>query len=184
MIRTLLFHNHLRHCVFHSSLYENVKIFPTIDLKKVLTESRHAIQSLVWATTNNKPGRRLLRYCWSDDIFMTFNIDTLEIRGYLEGRNEVRWRPVQEVSLTPPCSTLKSSGSKRAVEESTCNIVGTFRRPPQWFGSRGIGPSLPLCGSGNFFIGNPVCFFSSTFMTWIKLGEIGNVARILQFSPP
>ena len=46
-----------------------------------------------------------------------------------QGRNEVRWRPGQETSLAPPCSNLRSFGSKSAVEESTCDIVRTFRRP-------------------------------------------------------
>jgi len=31
--------------------------------------------------------------------------------------------------LAPPCSTLKSFGSKCAVQQSTCDIAGTFRRP-------------------------------------------------------
>jgi len=29
------------------------------------------------------------------------------------------------------------------IEDSTCDIVGTFRRPPQLFGARGIVPPLP-----------------------------------------
>jgi len=29
------------------------------------------------------------------------------------------------------------------IEESTCDNVGTFRRLPQWFGSRGILPPCP-----------------------------------------
>jgi len=45
------------------------------------------------------------------------------------GRNKVRWRPGQATSLAPPCSNLSSFGSKCAVEESTCDIVGTFRHP-------------------------------------------------------
>jgi len=32
-----------------------------------------------------------------------------------QGRNEVRWRPRQEVSLTHPCSNLRSFGSKCTV---------------------------------------------------------------------
>ena len=46
---------------------------------------------------------------------------------YNQGRNEVRWRPGQETSLAPPCSNLRSFGSKSA--ESTCDIVRTFQRP-------------------------------------------------------
>ena len=49
------------------------------------------------------------------------------------GRNEVRLRPGQETSLAPPCSNLRSFASKCAVEESTCDIVVTFRHPPQSF---------------------------------------------------
>jgi len=49
----------------------------------------------------------------------------------IQERNEFRWRPGQEASLAPPCSNLSSFGSKSAVEESTCDIVDTFRRPPQ-----------------------------------------------------
>jgi len=29
------------------------------------------------------------------------------------------------------------------IEESTCDIVGTFRHPPQWFGTREIVASFP-----------------------------------------
>ena len=49
-------------------------------------------------------------------------------RGPTQERNEVKWRPGQEASFTPPCSNLRPVGSKCAVEESTCDIVGTFRR--------------------------------------------------------
>ena len=30
------------------------------------------------------------------------------------------------------------------TEESTCDILGTFRHPPQWFGARGVAPIPPL----------------------------------------
>jgi len=52
-----------------------------------------------------------------------------------QGHNEVRWRPGQEASLTPPCSNLRSFWSKCTAWKKTCNIVGTFRRPPQSFGT-------------------------------------------------
>ena len=48
-------------------------------------------------------------------------------------RTELRWRPEQESSLAPPCSSLRPDGSRCIVE--------TFRHP-QWFGARGIVPSL------------------------------------------
>ena len=48
-----------------------------------------------------------------------------------QGRTEVRWRPGQETNLAPPFSNLRSFGRKCAVEESTCDIVVTFRHAPQ-----------------------------------------------------
>jgi len=33
----------------------------------------------------------------------------------VQGRNEFRWRPGQEASLAPPCSNLRSFGSKCTV---------------------------------------------------------------------
>jgi len=50
-------------------------------------------------------------------------------------RNAVRWRLELETKLAPPCSNLRSFGSKCAVKVSTCDIVVTFRRPPQSFGA-------------------------------------------------
>jgi len=44
------------------------------------------------------------------------------------GRDEVRWSPGQQKSLAPSCSNQRCFGSKSAVEESTCDIVRTFRR--------------------------------------------------------
>jgi len=49
------------------------------------------------------------------------------------GKNQV-WRP--------PCSNLRSFGSKCAVEQSPCDIVGTFRRPHRHSAS---GELRPLC---------------------------------------
>ena len=46
------------------------------------------------------------------------------------GKNEVR-RPIFETKIFPE--------QMYCIEESTCDIVGTFRRP-QWFGARGICP--------------------------------------------
>jgi len=54
---------------------------------------------------------------------------------YQQGCNEVRWRPEQEASLAPPCSSLRSFGSiMYCFEKRTGDIFGTSRRPPQWFG--------------------------------------------------
>jgi len=36
----------------------------------------------------------------------------LENRKRWQGRNQVRWRTGQEASLAPPCSNLRSFGSK------------------------------------------------------------------------
>jgi len=42
-----------------------------------------------------------------------------------------------------------------------------------------------LCGSGDFIKGNPGYFLASTSMTRMKMGEIGDVPRIVShhFSP-
>jgi len=47
--------------------------------------------------------------------------------------------------MAPPCSNLRSFGSKCVVQKSTCDIVGTFRRPPQPFDA----PKIIRC-PGNF----------------------------------
>jgi len=50
-----------------------------------------------------------------------------------QGRSEVRWRLWQETSLPPPCSNLRSFGSKcfeiNCFEKSAYDIVGTFWPP-------------------------------------------------------
>jgi len=56
---------------------------------------------------------------------------------------------VQETSLAPPCSNLRSFGSKCAVMKKVlATLLGLFGTP-QWFGTQGIVPplssSLRLC---------------------------------------
>jgi len=55
------------------------------------------------------------------------------------GRNEMRWRPGQEASLTPPCSNLRSFGTKCTVlKKVLVTLLGLFgvpigiRRPGNW----------------------------------------------------
>jgi len=44
-----------------------------------------------------------------------------------QGRNEVRWRPGQEASLAPPCSNLRSFGSKCIVlKKVLATLLGLF----------------------------------------------------------
>ena len=58
-----------------------------------------------------------------------------------QGRKEVIWSPGQKTSLAPPWSKfgapmVESEFFRRqiyCIEESTCDIVGTFRRLQQWF---------------------------------------------------
>ena len=59
-----------------------------------------------------------------------------------QGRNKVRWRPGQEASLPPPCSKLRSFGSKysvlKKVPVTLLELFGdsaAIRHPPQWFGA-------------------------------------------------
>jgi len=44
-------------------------------------------------------------------------------------RTQVGWRPGLETSLAPPCSDLRSVGSKYCIEDSTCDIVRYFSEP-------------------------------------------------------
>jgi len=61
--------------------------------------------------------------------------------GHNQGRNEVRWRPGEKTNSAPPWSKfdapiVKSEFFRRQIycfEESTCDIVGTFRCLQQWF---------------------------------------------------
>jgi len=44
-----------------------------------------------------------------------------------QGRNEVRWRPGQEASLAPPCSNLRSFGSKcTMLKKVLVTLLGLF----------------------------------------------------------
>jgi len=54
----------------------------------------------------------------------------------VQGRNEVRWRLGQEVSLASPCSNLRSFGNKCTVLKSACDIVVTFWPPTVIRGKR------------------------------------------------
>jgi len=63
-----------------------------------------------------------------------------------QGRNEVRWRPEQEVNLAPRCWNLRSFRKQICcIDESTCDIVRTFWRPPQWFGTPIVIQRLGSC---------------------------------------
>jgi len=61
-----------------------------------------------------------------------------------QGRSKVSWRPEQKTKSPPPWSkfgvpTVKSEffrGQIYCIEESTCDIVGTFRRLQQLFSAR------------------------------------------------
>jgi len=49
---------------------------------------------------------------------------------YDQGRNEVRWRPGQEPSLAPPCSNLRSFGSKYTLlKKVLATLTGLFGAP-------------------------------------------------------
>ena len=52
-------------------------------------------------------------------------------------RNEVRWRSGQEASLAPPCSKLRSFGSKYTVLKKVILILWGL------FGDRGMCPPFP-----------------------------------------
>jgi len=86
----------------------------------VIRSRRHVLEIIA---TRKAP--RSLSCCALGSYCRNFEVDRR--RGV--ATNEVRWRRGQEASLAPPCSILRSFGSKFTVcEESTCDIVGTFRR--------------------------------------------------------
>jgi len=48
----------------------------------------------------------------------------------IQGCNEIRWRPGQEASLVPPCSNLRSFGSKcTAMKKVLMTLLGLFDDP-------------------------------------------------------
>jgi len=83
-----------------------------------------------------------------------------------QGRNEVRWRLRQETSLPPPCSNLRSLGSKcfekYCFENSAYDTVGTFWLPAV---IRRPGNCYPLPPS---------------LRRWCYAIEIGNFSEITQ----
>jgi len=75
------------------------------------------------------------------------------VRGAVtQGRNEVRWRPVKDASLAPPCSNLRSFGSKcTSLKKVLVTLLGPFgvliviRRPGN---CAPLPPSLRPCRHG------------------------------------
>jgi len=52
------------------------------------------------------------------------------LHGGIQGRTEVRWRLGQETSLAPPCSNLRSFGSKSTVlKKKLTPLLGFFGSP-------------------------------------------------------
>jgi len=101
-------------------------------------------------------------WLWKKDSFIILSLYSLRsatrvlrapisgtLIAYAQGRNEVRWRPGQEASLVPHVRNWGLSEANVLNNKSTCDIIGTYRRPPQWFGApivtrrRGIAPPLP-----------------------------------------
>jgi len=69
---------------------------------------------------------------------------------WMQGRNEVRWRPGQEASLVPPCLNLSSFESKCIVMKKVLlTLLERFEAPrshsapPQWFGAGELYPAWP-----------------------------------------
>jgi len=51
----------------------------------------------------------------------------LQDSSFSEGRNEAKWRLGQEASLAPPCSNLRSFGSKCSVlKKVLVTLLGLF----------------------------------------------------------
>ena len=141
-----------RHCAEHIALVDvgcrasflNRWSFLTKSLQlwpaAISPNAVHVICILQFTVAGNsctKPGphsKALKRY-WS--TFRSAQVLTpppVEILWYHQGRKEVRWRPGQEAILPPPCSKQVFQKQIYCTEDSICDIVGTFRHSPQWFG--------------------------------------------------
>ena len=103
-----------------SSLF-TIKECEWISGKQSRPALRGRAQSIAWKTIHQEIHTwvRIVSVC-SDCI----------LYSGIQERKEVRRRPGQEASLAPPCSNLSSSGNRFSycIEESTCDIVETFRR--------------------------------------------------------
>ena len=65
----------------------------------------------------------------------------------VQGHNEVRWHLEQKTSFPPPCSNLRSFGSKCTVLKKVLMTLLERFGSPQWFGDRGIVPLAPIVTS-------------------------------------
>jgi len=62
------------------------------------------------------------------------NLHTKPKISNTQGRNEVRWRPGQEASLAPPCSNLRTFGSKCTVLKKVLVTLFVLYGASQTFG--------------------------------------------------
>ena len=102
-----------------------------------------------------------------------------------QGRNEVRWRPGQEASLAPPCSNLRSFGTKCTVlKEVLVTLLGLFGAP---IGIRRPGNCAPLPPVVTPLVIIIAIFSDSVFSVTLNTIPIVNgdfSARIFQFKQP
>ena len=75
---------------------------------------------------------------------------------FMQGRNEVRWRPGQETSSAPPCSNLRSFGSNCTVFKKVLVRLFGLLAP---LSARGIVPPCPPRYAGSFMSSNPFVAF-------------------------
>jgi len=110
----------------------SIKIFVT----QVRTQHRVKSKLLNKQIIKHKVKRSLPRYS-----YVSLHIFRMKTR--VQGRNEVRWRPGKKQVWRPYFRTEFFRKQTYCTEESTCEIVGSFRRPPQWFDTRGIVSPCP-----------------------------------------
>jgi len=78
-------------------------------------------------------------FLWSHSLFLKNAFFIYE----WQRRNEVRWHPGQNASLPPPCSGLRSFGSKCSLEVLVI-LLGLFGAPAV---IRRLGDCVPLAPS-------------------------------------
>ena len=100
-----------------------------------------------------------------------------KVKSFSQGCNEVRWRPGHEASLAPPCSTLRSFGSKCTVlKKVLMTLLGLFGAPRS---DSAPGELFPLAPLVTPLVSVLSCSINKQNSDWIqKCREYGTVQNV------